>query len=90
MQKVKKDYEKNKNKNKAEGKRLCDLQHIEFLKFYDVIQKETDEEEFHPHGGSLQRDDKVKHITLTPVKSMSCTNLLLSKYLAFSHIFISP
>ena len=60
MKKVKKHYEKNKNKNKAEGKRLCDLQHIEFLKFYDVFQKETDEEEFHPHGGALQRDDKGK------------------------------
>jgi hypothetical protein len=60
MQKVKKDYEKNKKKYKAEGKRLCELQHIEFLKFYDVFQKETDKNEFHPHGGALQRDDKGK------------------------------
>ena len=33
---------------------------------------------------------KVKHITLTPVKIMSCMNLLLSSCIAFSHIFISP
>jgi len=60
MDKVKKNYKKNAKKYKAEGKRLCDLQHEEFLKFYEVFQKETEEEEFHPHGGALQRDDKGK------------------------------
>ena len=55
MRNIKKDYKKNEKKYIAEGKRLCHLQHIEYLKFYDVFQKETDENEFHPHGGAIQR-----------------------------------
>jgi hypothetical protein len=60
MDKVKKNYKKNAKKYKAERKRLCDLQHEEFLKFYEVFQNETEEEELHPHGGALQREDKGK------------------------------
>ena len=47
-------------KNKAEGKRLCDIQHEEYLKFYDVVKKGSPKNEYHPLGGALQRDDKGK------------------------------
>ena len=55
MRKVNKDYKKNEKKYKAEGKRLCDLQHEEYIKFYDVFKQKTKKDEFHPHGGSSKR-----------------------------------
>jgi len=36
MQWVNKDFKENEKKYKAEGKRLCDLEHEEYLKFYDI------------------------------------------------------
>ena len=57
MQEVNKDYQKNENKYKAEGRRLCDLQHDEYIGFYDTFMKKTDESNHHPHGGALQRGD---------------------------------
>ena len=60
MRKVKKDCQKNEMKYKAEGKRLCDLQHEEYIKFYDVFKRLTPKTEYHPHDCALQRDDKGK------------------------------
>jgi len=60
MQRVKRNYKGNEKKFKAEEKRLCDLQHEEYLKFYDVFRKRTSKNEYHPHGGALQTDDKGK------------------------------
>ena len=60
IQRVKKDYKENEKNYKAEGKRLCDLQHEEYIKFYDVFNRRTPKTEYHPHDGALQRDDKGK------------------------------
>ena len=60
MRKVNNDYKKNEMKYKAEGKTLCHLQHEEYINFYNVFKKGTNENEFHSHGGALQRGDKGK------------------------------
>ena len=84
MRRVNKDYKKNEKKFKAEGKRLCYLQHEEYINFYDVFIKNTKDNERHHKVALFKETIKVKHITLTPINSTSCMNLLLS-YIAFSH-----
>ena len=77
-------------KYRDEGKRLCDLQHKNIWKFMMFFDEVLPRMRTILMFSLFKEMIKVKHVTLTPVKIMSCMNLLLSSYIAFTHIFISP
>ena len=90
MKEVNNDYKNNEMKYNAEGKTLCYLQHEEYIKFYQIYKQNKNEDERHPHGGALQRDNKSKTYYFDSGKEYVMYDLLLSSCIAFSHIFMSP